>query len=69
MDVGELGWKFFLGVIGVCIVIGVAGVLFFGLAGAAFYAWGPFGALLFISGLGLLWGWVYDRRHKNVHYD
>jgi hypothetical protein len=63
MDEG-LGGKFWLWVIGVCLAIGIGGLLLFLLVGAAWYRWGFFGALIFFGAIALLAAWVYDRRQQ-----
>lgn len=59
----ELGWKFWLWVIGVSLAIGIGGLLLFLLIGAAWYSWGFFGALIFFSVIALAYGYFYDRSH------
>jgi hypothetical protein len=65
----ELGWKFWLWVIGVSLAIGIGGLLLFLLIGAAWYSWGFFGALLFFGAIALAWGWYYDRSQAKKYHD
>jgi hypothetical protein len=58
----DLGWKFWLSVIGLAVGIAAAAWLAFVIIGWAWYAWGLIGALLFLAGVALLAGWVIDRR-------
>ena len=60
----ELGWKFWLWVIGVALAVGIGGLLLFQLVGAAWYRWGFFGALLFFAAIALAYGYFYDRRQR-----
>jgi hypothetical protein len=60
-DDGSLGWRFVGSVFGICLAIGVGGFLLFWLVGTAWYAWGAFGALIFLGGMLLLGAWIYDR--------
>lgn len=48
--------------------IGIAAAIVFLVIGAAFVAWGVLGGLLFLGGLALGLGWVYDRR-KQAQYE
>lgn len=59
----ELGWKFWLWVIGISLAIGIGGMLLFLLIGAAWYSWGFFGALIFFCVIALAYAWFYDRSH------
>jgi hypothetical protein len=65
----ELGSKFWLGVIGTVIVVGIGIILLFWLVGAAWYRWGAIGTLLFFGVLALLFGYVYDRRQAKKYGD
>ena len=58
----DLGGKFWLKLIGLVIVFGIAALLLFLLVDAAWYRWGIFGALLFFFVILLAFGWFYDRR-------
>jgi hypothetical protein len=65
----ELGWKFWLWVIGISLAVGLGGMLLFLLIGAAWYSWGFFGALLFFSAIALAYAWYYDRSHAKEYHD
>ena len=58
----ELGWKFWLWVIGVSLAVGIGGLLLFLLIGAAWYRWGFLGALILFGVIALAYGYFYDRR-------
>jgi hypothetical protein len=65
----ELGAKFWLRLIGLVIVFGIAALLLFLLVDAAWYRWGVFGALLFFFVILLAFGWFYDRRKEREYAD
>lgn len=56
-----LGFRFWLSVVGICVAVGVAGILLFTLVGAAWAKWGFFGAALFIGLVLIILAWIYDR--------
>jgi hypothetical protein len=58
----ELGRGFWLKLLGICLAIGVGGLLLFGLLGTVWYAWGFFGTLIFFGGILLIWAWIYDHK-------
>jgi hypothetical protein len=58
----ELGGKFWLRLFGLILACGIAGMLIFWLLGAVWYAWGAFGALLFVFVVIGFFAWLYDRR-------
>jgi bacteriorhodopsin len=60
----ELGARFWLGLIGIAIGVGVAGFLIFAFIGWAWYAWGLFGMLLVVGGVLLAIAWVFDKREQ-----
>jgi hypothetical protein len=60
----DLGWKFWLWVIGISLAVGIGGLLLFLLIGAAWYRWGFFGALLFFGVVAIAYGYFYDRRQR-----
>ena len=59
----ELGRRFWLRLFGVIaaigVILGIALVIFW----RALYAWGFLGAVLVLSVILVLWGWIDDRRH------
>lgn len=59
-----LGAKFWFGMLGGVVALGVGALLVFILIDAAWARWGAIGSLLFFFGLLLAGGWIYDRRHK-----
>jgi predicted lipid-binding transport protein (Tim44 family) len=63
-DDGSLGAKFWFGLMGMILGGVIAAVLLFIIFGAAWYAWGFFGVLAFITVVGLVFGWAFDRREK-----
>jgi hypothetical protein len=67
MDDG--GGKFFLWVIGVSLAIGIGGMLLFLLIGAAWYAWGPFIALIVVGLLLGVGSWIWERTHGGGTFD
>jgi hypothetical protein len=64
-----LGAKFWFGMVGVILAIGVGSILLFLLVSAAWYRWGFIGGLLFFGVLLLLFGWIYDRTHRPRYDD
>ena len=64
----ELGRGFWLKLLGICLAIGIGGMLLFALLGTAWYAWGGFATLIIFGGLLLLWAWIYDRRQTKMKY-
>jgi hypothetical protein len=65
----DLGWKFWLWVVGVSLAIGIGGMLLFLLIGAAWYSWGVLGALVFFGAIMLAYGYIYDRRNARRYED
>ena len=65
----ELGGRFWLGVLAISIGVAVAAYLIFALIGRAWYAWGLFGALLFIGAVLICIGWIFDRRDARRRAD
>jgi predicted lipid-binding transport protein (Tim44 family) len=61
---GSLGIKFWVGFMGMILAGVIAAVVLFIIFGAAWYAWGFFGVLAFITVVGLVFGWASDRRAK-----
>ena len=60
----ELGWGFWLKLMGLVLVVGLAIWLIMLLAGAAFYAWGAFGTMVFFIAVIVLIAYIYDRRQQ-----
>ena len=58
----DLGAKFWFGLVGLVIAIGLGAILIFGLMGRVWYAWGFFGMLLFFGLLLGVMSFFYDRR-------
>ncbi len=65
----ELGGKFWLGLIGVCILGGIGVLLVFLIVGAAWEAWGALGALLFVFLVFGFVAWLIDRRDVKRYDD
>ena len=63
----EVGWKFWLWVIGVALAVGIGGLLLFTLIGAVWYSWGFFGAIIFFGGISLIYAWFWDRRQAKKY--
>jgi uncharacterized membrane protein HdeD (DUF308 family) len=61
-DDDGLGWRFWGGLVGACLAIGVGLLLFFAVFNRAVYQWGFLGAFIAIAAVLLLIGWFYDRR-------
>jgi hypothetical protein len=61
---GELGTRFWLGVVAVAIGGGLAVLLLFALVGRVWYAWGFAGVFAAIIVLALVAGYLSDRREK-----
>ena len=57
-----LGAKFWLWLAAVVIAVCIGAGLLFLIIGAAWYAWGAMGALLFFVALLLVFAWIWDRR-------
>jgi hypothetical protein len=68
MDDG-LGGKFWLGLMGIIVGIGVGGLILFLLIDAAWYRWGAIGALIFSFLLIGLIAWIHDRREQKEYED
>ena len=64
-----LGAKFWFGMVGVILAIGVGSILLFWLVSAAWYRWGFIGGLLFFGGILLLVAAIYDRTHRRRYDD
>ena len=68
MDEG-LGAGFWFKLVGIVLACGIGAMLLFLLVNAAWVRWGGLGALLFFSGIALVYGYVYDRRHAKAYPD
>jgi len=64
-----LGAKFWLGMVGVIVAIGLGSILLFFLVSAAAYRWGFIGGLLFFGGLLVVVAAIYDRMHRRRYED
>lgn len=64
-----LGAKFWFGMVGVILAIGVGSILLFLLVSAAWYRWGFIGGLLFFGALLLVVAAIYDRTHRRRYED
>ena len=62
---GSMGAKFWLGFMGVILAGAIAPALLFIFFGAVWYAWGFFGVLLFITVVGLGFGWPSTAARRN----
>jgi len=63
MDDGDgPGWRFWGGLLGAVVALGVGILLFFAVFSRAFYQWGALGTFIVIGAVLLLIGWIYDRR-------
>jgi Kef-type K+ transport system membrane component KefB len=61
----QLGARFWLGLLGVCVGAVVAGAILFLLFGLAWSAWGFMGAFIALSAVGLGFAYIHDRREQN----
>lgn len=58
--------RFWLTVMGVTLVIGIAAAILAVLFSWAWYTWGFFAAFAVLAGVGLVIGLITDRRHKRL---
>jgi hypothetical protein len=63
-----LGFRFWGRMAGLMILLAVGLLIIFLILNRAFYAWGAFGALLFVAAVLLGIAWFYDRRQV-ARYD
>jgi hypothetical protein len=63
----ELGGRFWLGLVGIVLAIGVGGFIAFLIVGAAWYAWGALGALVFIFAVIGALAWLGGRRRQKQY--
>jgi uncharacterized membrane protein len=61
----ELGARFWLGLLGICVGAVVVGAILFILFGLAWSAWGFMGAFIVLSVLALGFAYIHDRREQN----
>jgi Kef-type K+ transport system membrane component KefB len=61
----ELGARFWLGLLGICVGAVVVGAILFILFGLAWSAWGFMGAFIVLSALALGFAYIHDRREQN----
>jgi hypothetical protein len=57
-----MGAGFWLGLVGICVAVGVIALLIFAFIGAAWYAWGLVGTFVVVGAVLLAIGWLIDRR-------
>jgi hypothetical protein len=62
VDDRSLGGRFWLGLIGISLALGVAGLVLFLVINRAFYRWGALGTLLVLGGVLVLAAYIHDRR-------
>jgi hypothetical protein len=67
--VEDLGLKFWAGLAGIVIAVGIGCLILFLIITSAFYAWGAFGALVAIGLVLLAIGWFYDRREQRRYVE
>src|SRR4029450_3836825 len=60
----ELGWSFWLKLMGAVLVVGLAIWVIMLIAGAAFYAWGALGTMVFFIAVIVVIAYIYDRRQQ-----
>jgi len=58
----KLGFRFYAGLAGITIALGIALLILFLVFSRAVYAWGAFGTLLALAVVLLGFAWVMDRR-------
>jgi hypothetical protein len=61
-DDDGLGGKFWLGLVGAMVAIGLGLLLAFVVFDRAVYRWGGLGAFIVLGAVLLLIGWIFDRR-------
>jgi len=66
VDDDGLGFRFFLGLAGIALAVGVGGMIVFLIITRAVYAFGFLGGFLVFAAVLLAAGWLYDRRHERV---
>jgi len=63
-DNGGLGGKFWFGMVGVILACTVGAVVIFFIVSSALFRWGLIGMFIFFSIVLLIFGAIFDRRHK-----
>ena len=61
-DDQALGFRFYAGIAGIMVAIGIAVWVFVILISRAVYAWGLFGMFLVLAVVLIAFGWLVDRR-------
>ena len=61
----ELGARFWLGLLGICVGAVVVGAILFLLFGWAWSAFGFIGALIVLALIAIGFGYIHDRRQEN----
>jgi hypothetical protein len=64
----DLGWKFWLAFVGVCIAVAIGGWLVFAIFAGALVRWGIIGAFIVVGLIAIGFAYVYDRREQK-RYD
>lgn len=64
MDFDDLGFGFYAKLAGVFLLGAIALIFVFIFFTRAVYAWGLFGAFLFLAAVTLIAGWIFDRHEK-----
>jgi Ca2+/Na+ antiporter len=64
MDFDDLGFAFYAKLAGVFLLGAIVLIFIFIFFTRAVYAWGLFGAFLFLAAAALLAGWIFDRHEK-----
>jgi hypothetical protein len=59
--------KFWFWILGMCILAAITIVVIFLIIGAAWEAWGFFGAIAFFFALLIAFGWFFDRRQRRKY--
>ena len=65
-DEDRIGAGFYFKIAGICLLGAIGAVIFVRIFWRATYAWGFFGALIFLGAVLALFGWLYDRRHPRI---
>ena len=62
-----LGRRFWLGLVGATLALGIGLFLCFVVFDRAVYRWGALGAFIVLGAVLLLIGWIYDRRQIRAY--